>query len=326
MRSPTTALLFTLLLLSLAQPCTAGPGEVPGEDADPVTRANAATHFANNGQYQEAAEIWAVVVDELPPGHQDMVRYNLGNAYRHLGRLQEAYRHLSLYPLDGPNAEKAGQALHLVRASLEATHSQVTFLAVPFGATVRPSGEQIGETRTCPATWWLPPGEHRFEASLAGFTPETVTVTVAQVAREQQVRITLSRAPAAVPSAAPVEARPPARPVWAWATLGGGLAAVASGAICYGVAYARNQPLVRRYGGAGSDVESEYLRRFYDRVLPARTAAYVLWGVGAAAAGAGAAGLLWPRGGAQEKFSRQGHVALTPMPEIPLGLGLRWSF
>lgn len=113
-----------------------------------------------------------------------------------------------------------------------------------------------------------------------------------------------------------------------WALIGGGVGVAVVGAILQGVGYSRHNDLLDKYPGDETDYDKwfsnqqNYQDGFEEEVKPLSTAAYVLYGVGGAAA---AAGLIWLIADAGKGGKANKAVKVAPWMDRG-GAGAVWSF
>jgi len=214
---------------------------------------------------------------------------NMALSYQVLDDLPRAHhlftRCLARLPAVQPSAVAVFRpALDEVERRLPEHHVAVDIITTPAGASLAIPLLAGDVPPRAPTVVWLPVGEHRITASLAGYVDATtaVTITDADIAGHPRKRVSLAleaAAPAVVEKIVerPVESR---RRTGAWIGLGGGAVLLAAGGVMHAVTYRTRSHLGTLTGAA------------YDDELPTfqteRAATFALYTAGAISAIVGA--------------------------------------
>lgn len=376
------------------------PAAALGQEAqDPATRLSKARELANGGRLGEAMQIWAEVVELLPPQERVPVHLELAKACRKFGRLPEAWYHFDRYTRLAPQPEpEALTEKETLENALGRTHCRVEFSSDPPGAALHFDETGEGPGLEMPFVFWVKPGMQAVTATLEGYEIKSIQFascaaggTAAQkltlkaleqfgvlqlAGQEVGAEVFLNGKPeGTVPFRKKVAAgtwdvvvtkpgRPPwrmqivvppggtvvERPAiertgkivgggkagaeteesgnwWKWAMVGGGVAILGVAGTLNGIAYGRNEDLKARYpdgkpwNPVSPTVPAAYRQEFDDTVQPMATSAWVLYGVGGAAAAAGAVLLILDGAG------DAGKAVVVPLAggEV-LGIGATLSF
>jgi hypothetical protein len=200
------------------------------------------------------------------------------------------------------------QALDAVEAKLPEHHVAVDFVTVPAGASLDIDVLHGDITPTAPAVVWLPEGDHTITATLPGRLPETrtVTITAEDVAGHprKSVTLTLDAEPPPVkvepPPPEPVPVPPASnRRRNGWLAVGVGGAMLAAGGVMHAITYQDRTELAALSGDAYDDK--------YPTFRNERAVTYSLYGIGGAAAIAGAIMILTAPSTAER-------IAISPAP------------
>ncbi|MFT7626306.1 MAG: hypothetical protein ACI9WU_005501, partial [Myxococcota bacterium] len=191
----------------------------------------------------------------------------------------------------------------------------------------------------CPVDWWLTPGTHTVtvtadaqiyskELTVPGESTDTLWVHAVAPLPTKAVPAPVVAEPAHVP-VPEVIAPPPVvhrdtgiSPAWGWATASAGVLLVAGAATLHGLASSDNEDLHDRFGSsanvpAGTSAQAAYDRAYDADVAPRATAAWILYGVGAAVLTTGIVLLVTGQDTAEPAA-----ITLTPMG-LPDGGGMR---
>lgn len=254
---------------------------------------------ARSGNMERAVELWQQALAGLSGEALLAVHFNLGLAYARLGDQPAACNHLNLY-ISGAGSPEP-QAVSLVKKlekAIKPTHGRVTVVVVPSDATVTFAGPDANLALQAPVTWWLAPGEHHVRATAAGFKDASLELDIAP-GSDARFKLRLDAAAKAADPIAPPPQSTPSKgsAVGQWILIGAGAATVIAAGALHGMAHARNDELWQEtYPDVPDDItqsqqqEALYQDAYDSDVKPLATAAYVLYGVGAAAA---AGGVLW---------------------------------
>ncbi len=260
-------LLGSLPGLARAQGGEGGAAAAPadGESARDLFRRGQAAY--GQGDYGAAVELWsrAYVIDPRP-----QLQYNLAQAYGRLGRMEDERAALQRFIAETSPDDTLLAPSRARLAMLEQRLAQTGIVLAGEeydGAVVRIDGEERGRLPH-PDPFFLPPGSHEVEVTLAGFAPFRATVVVPPgESVALPVRLTASS------EAGPATESPSlALPI---ALYSGGGALVVTGAVLGGVALAKS---------SDHPVETTSAA---DRVHALSIAADVTLAVGVAAAAAG---------------------------------------
>lgn len=301
--------------LVLLMALTAGP--VRGQEPkDAIQLFNMASELAEKGRYEEAITIWVDIAEELPAKYLPIVQLNLGLAYQNMERLSEAWHHLNLArKLSKPGDRIAADELKEVSKELIGTHVKVLIFTQPDGGTVYFGEKAEGLGYRSPLTWWMEPGKYKVYAVNIDHKPKVVEFQVKHgTSPYHSVKIDMVPLLGGdqiieVPGA---DAR--GLQGTGWALVGGGATVALVGGVLSIAANARNEGLYDKYTGedyegmGGQARQELYDAEYDDDVRPKKIASYVLYGVGGAAAVAGAIVLILD---AQKKKTRSG-VSVAP--------------
>ncbi len=158
-------LTMTLLAVTLV----GWPGWLAGQEKTSIDLFNEGSDLAEQGKLEEAVALWVLVADEIPDKYKPTVQVNLGLAYKKLGRLPEAWHHLSRYLATREDAEVEGWRAELER-ELGKTRVRVSLRCQPHDATVHlqsAAGNTVAYR--CPLVWWFEPGSHTVRVEAAGY-------------------------------------------------------------------------------------------------------------------------------------------------------------
>ena len=170
----TACMLLSLALLSL--PAAAQEKRSPEVLDRLSTDAMAA---AQAGDFDKAIRIWEDILPELSGEGRAGLHYNLALAFKKVGRLPEAWHHLTSY-LESIEKEdrKAGKMLEKLERKLSKTHRRVALACDPEPATLYFGLEAAGTAYSCPITWWFIPGKQFVHVKKKGFTAQTAQYDV----------------------------------------------------------------------------------------------------------------------------------------------------
>jgi len=311
MRLVSATCIALLLLLCLPVPALAQEAKTPKD------RFNQGVALAKDKQYEEAISVWLDVLDELDEEYVPRAHRVLGTAYKKLGKLPQAWHHLTLYLKAGVKKDlKAGAWLEQVERKLAKTHRKVVISCAPEGVLLdlRPAGE--GEAPNpkstirnpkypCPLTWWFEPGKRHVQAMKAGYVSKIVEIDVRERGEQGGHTIRLAAVDEAPEgpeklaggttegstlTSGPGSIVKPAEPEHSsraleWSLIGSGAAVAVAGGILHGIAYSRNESIYSdyKYSETPTTAEDDYDAAYEDDVLPKEIAAYVLYGLGGAA-------------------------------------------
>lgn len=309
------------LMLAVAFSLYPSPAETSPGGHGPESLFQQGVSLAADGKFEEAIDVWLGIEPEaLPPDLQDLRSYYLGVAYENAGQRPEAWYWLQLHLTKAgtPQEDAAEHLAQVEKAMNEDGLVRATVNCAPNGARATP--REGGLAYPCPLTWWYTKGGHDVSVEKEGCVPGKVRVVAAG---KSQAPVPFALDCPAVK--APGEGRKPSD-VWKWVVLGSGLAIVATGGILHGVASARNDNLHDKYPpdpGNPGNLDS-YNKAFDREVVPMRTASYVMYGVGGAAAATGAVLLLLDLDKSEEKTTAW---RITPQA-LPGGatVTLEWRF
>lgn len=308
-RDLTRVLLVVSILLLWTLNANARDRRPPAE----VNRlAELAIEAASKGRLADAIRIWEDLLPDLEDASLLDAHYNLARAHQKLGRLPEAWHHLTWYLRNGKSEDlKAGRRLERTEAALKkGDYVKVAITCEPERATLYLDSE--GFPRYCPLTWWFKPGKHRIRAEKKDFKEHTRELDIIQRGGHSAYTVRLEPAGMDIADAKPdkqipiradrdkerVVVKPPLfRPdaVLAWSLVGGGAASIITAGILHGLASGKDSEL-RSDHPAELALPSEdydnnkksYNDGFDDDVKPKLISAYVLYGAGAVAAATGA--------------------------------------
>lgn len=289
---------WTGILLLLLVPCAARAAE-PRPVQVITAESERALALAQDGKLDEAVAIWEDLLDEVPPQGRGDVHVNLAVAYQGLARLPEAWYHLDAYLTVAPEED---QAVAAERAAIERKLAQ-THVPLRFSCPVAGTRIFLEPDRTraypCPLRWWFPRGlDGQIFADAPGHLAGATSIRTQELDRDRMVVVRLEPTPPEGPVGADVTVvhePPPANgAAWKWSLVGGGLGAVAAGAILQAVAYDKDQDLRTKWdptGAASQDafnsMASHYSEDFDSEVKPLTYGSYALYGIGGAAAATG---------------------------------------
>ena len=300
-------LLYAILVAALSawSPQSAFSQDPP--DANKVF--NQGVDLVRNGKTGEAIELWLGILDDIDDAYRPNVHKALSVAYRKQGDLPEAWHHLAEYLRTKEGQDlKAGALLEKVEAELVQDHHKVAVSCRPDETRLRLGGTPDDVPYPCPLTWWFRPGKHSVLAAADGFTSRTVEIDVLERGGQGLKEIVLEAvkpeptegegvevpSPTASGQAGIVKPAEPAEisAGWKWGLVGGGGTLLATGLILQLAAYSANEDLHDKYPMDVNDpnyatLKSNYESGYADDVRPKAVAAYVLYGVGGAAAVAG---------------------------------------
>ena len=292
---------------------------VLAQDDGAQTRFNEAVEEAKAGNHDKAIALCLKVLEELPAGEQARVHKLLGFSYRGLQKLPEAWHHLSQYvESTGQEDQAIARWLEKVETQLKESFVKVVVTCNPDGASlVMPSDGGQQPNYACPLTWWFKPGKHTVIASLDGHETRTDVIEVRERGDKGVHSIVLSATGGSVepqPDITKPAGATSTKKVAGWALVGGGVALGVVGAILHGVANSTNDDLHDQYWPHD---KAKYDAEYEDQVKGKSTAAYVLYGVGGAAAVGGAVVLILSK---KDKKP----VAVLPV-SMPGGAGAMFS-
>jgi hypothetical protein len=299
-----------LVAASLAFALAAFPLSLPAQDAR-----NSAAAIAGKAEKAVRARHYGEAIEGFRRAwelsREPEYLYNIALIY--LERIQDplnAWEYSEKYAFAARTDEERREAADLVRkaeAALSRRHGKITIRTEPTSAEVFVDGVTTSG-RTVRSEFWVAAGPHIVRATAPGFDPAESRVEVeaggstdvSLVLTQRAVPPRIDETPLAL--AAPVQVKPDVEPpgvrvpaqvpppdaqrplgedhTAAWATIGCGLAAVATGTLLWGLGY---QDIVTANGmdsGAPRDTKIDDGRR-------KAIAGYVLWGVGGAAVVAG---------------------------------------
>ena len=278
---------------------------------------------ARGGKMADAIAIWMDILDEVPAETQLAIHFNLSLAYRKLGRLPEAWHHVTLYVhRTGRKDEKAAALLLRIEEGLTAGgFVKSAIVCIPEGAQVL-LGAKADRSRVypCPLTWWFKPGRHPVGARMKGYElkAEQLEILAHGSAGAHTLKLQKKKEPVVAEVVKP-EPRPEPPPATApttitaapeehkrfkwepWSLVAAGGALIIGGTVMQLVAYSRNEDLLSSYPQAPDSYDefqsnkAAYAGAFESDVKPLRTTSFVFYGVGSAAALAGAVWLLADR-------------------------------
>lgn len=304
------------------------PISLPAQ-TNPVAEVNRGVELVEAGKLAEAVDVWLGVFEQLEPKHQHAVHLYLGLAYKELGRLPEAWHHLTEYLRNNDTSDpETGKDLQEVEEALIAGGYVKTGIAcLPDQSRVVFTSAQTAFRYPCPLTWWFKPGKHK--VTVTAEKHATKTEELAVLARGGQAVYTISLEPmpgtgkeVPVPEV-DVVAKEKAFDMelaWKWSLLGAGVVIAGTGGIINGIGYNREVKLYNKYLVAGDS--QTYNRKYDDEVVPRSKAAYVLYGIGGAAAVTGVVFVLMEY---LERDRKQPTTAWEVMP-VPGGLTGTWRF
>ena len=324
---------FFVLLLVWSGAAGAAPPD------DPQADFNRAVELAKTGKYDAAVGLCLNVLESLPDSERPRVHKLLGFAYRKLGQRPEAWHHLSVYLQTAGKEDAAiGEWLREVETKLKETHIKVTLTCDSEGISlgVKSATSNLQPVYACPLTWWFEPGKRQILAGKTGHKPRTVEITVLELGDKGVHKIPFpTEAEPAVTVTDPgnggeepvVVARPkePATHdrTLEWTLVASGAALGIAGAVFHGLGLSRNDELHSKYledseHPYGPDAKKLYDDAYDEQVSPKMTTAYVLYGLGGAALGAGA--VLWVLGKPEKSAGRNSPLTFAPLA-FPGGSG-----
>ncbi len=269
---------------------------LPGPaNADPKEQFNKGVELAEQGDFSGAVSVFVGVMDKLPSAERGRAHKALGFCYRKLGRLPEAWHHLTSYMAAGNKSdETAARWLSEVSSELSATHKLVQFKCAESDAWFSAGGEG---RYPCPGSWWFKPGKYEVEAG-AGSKSVMVSVEVKGSSGESGP-VVLVEFPPELPLGSggkgPLVDQKPSGNAWPWVTVGTGAGMMVVGGILHLVGYDRNESLRDKYSNPVTYPDGVLAQELFDdaysnEVKPLITSTYVLYGVGGATV---VAGLVW---------------------------------
>jgi len=178
-----------LSALTLALALLVSGGAMP-QDKDPIGLFNDASDLAEKGQFEEAVAIWLMVADAIPEKYRPVIQVNLGLAYKKLGKLPQAWHHLSRYLAVKPEDAEAAGWLKEVDGQLRETHVLCHVSCKPADVRIFVQGESK-EGYPCPLDWWFEPGRRLLRGEKDGFEQKLDVVEVVSGKGEQSVELVL---------------------------------------------------------------------------------------------------------------------------------------
>lgn len=327
-------IIFALPLLVTVLAMSATPAWAQ-EDRDPIALFNEASDLAEKGQLADAIAIWLVVAEDIPDKYKPVIQVNLGLAYKQLGKLPEAWHHLNVYLKT--IKEKDEDALGWVREieeELKKTHERITIQCDPEDARVLMGGGQgAANSYRCPLTWWFKVGKQVLRVTAKDHENRLEMLQV-KSGGNKTFQLKLKPIPGAGPMTNPGETpgvtKDPGPGLmagnwWKWGLVGGGGAMLITGGVMHGLASSKNNELMDKYPDGTpenpqpSSNEWMYEDAYNADVKPKLIGAYVLYGLGSAAAVAGGVLLLL------NDSSEGGKTAVAPM-YVPGGGGVAWTW
>jgi hypothetical protein len=296
---------------------------------NPVAEVNRGVELVEAGKLTEAVDIWLAVFEQLETRHQHAVHLYLGLAYKELGQLPEAWHHLTEYLRSNDTSDpETGKDLQ------ETEETLITKGYVKTGISCTPEQAMVGVDNaknpfrySCPLTWWFKPGRHKVTVAAEKFATKTEELAVLARGGQAVYSFTLEPLPGSggqvlVPEATVV---PTSRTfdldlAWRWSLLGAGVVVAGTGGIINGIGYNREIKLYNKYLVAGDS--QTYNRKYDDEVVPRSKAAYVLYGIGGAAAAAGAVFVILEY---LERGKKDPATTWTVLP-LPSGAVGEWRF
>ena len=282
---------------------------------------NQGVDLVRSGKTGEAIELWLGILDDIDEAYRPNVHKALSVAYRKQGSLPEAWHHLAEYLRTKEGQDlKAGALLEKVEGELAVDHQKIAVSCRPDGTSLHLSGAIAGVAYPCPLTWWFVAGKYSVLATADGFASRTVEIDVLERGGQALEEIVLEPTPddgggqiAGTANSQPSTGEQwtssshngsgpggivkPAEPEgipsgWKWGLVGGGATLLTTGLILQLAAYSANEDLHDKYpmdvnSSDYASFKSSYESGYADDVRPKAVAAYVLYGLGGAAAVAG---------------------------------------
>lgn len=165
------------------------------QTADPNQMFNRAAELAAQKRYDEALSIWLDLRDKLDKKYRPNLHKALGLAYQKLEMHPQAWHHLTLYLRGKPDDVKADEWLRAVQWELSNKYYKARFACRPLDARiVLGSGDKAIEY-PCPLTWWFLPGDYLITIRKAGFKNQTIPITVSLETNNAEHEVELEPAP-----------------------------------------------------------------------------------------------------------------------------------
>jgi hypothetical protein len=349
MQRPLGLILFLLLV---ALPVAAIAQAAPDPEAL-KRRSQEALELAQEGKMAQAIVAWEDVLAVAEGELALNIHFNLAAAYEHSGDTVNAWHHLGSFIRSNPKDDpEARQELERLEKELSKKLVKLGIACTVPEATIYLGKEPMGTPFRCPLTWWFEPGSQAVVVSAEGHESKVEEFVVRKLGGEashlvvlEKKKVTIEagktlveRPPDAQPEVAVVE--PPDRgddgnlpaavskgddggksgsSLWPWTVVGAGGAMVIAGAVFHGLSFANENDLFDRY--PDKRYQAEYDKAYENEVAPKIAAAYVLYGVGAAAA---AGGVVWALLSSGSEDDVRLRTTVAPM-WVPGGQGLSFS-